>query len=53
MKNSASMFINIMDSYENGALLNVPGKLKQALMDKGLLLVSEIVWVKNNGMPIK
>lgn len=53
MKPTASMFINIMDSYENGALLNVPGKLKQALMDKGLMLVSEIVWVKNNGMPIK
>ena len=53
MKPTASMFINIMDSYKNGALLNVPGKLKQALMDKGLMLVSEIVWVKNNGMPIK
>jgi site-specific DNA-methyltransferase (adenine-specific) len=53
MKPTASMFINIMDSYENGALLNVPGKLKQSLMDKGLMLVSEIVWVKNNGMPIK
>jgi DNA modification methylase len=53
MKSTASMFINIMDSYKNGVLLNVPGKLKQALMDKGLLLVSEIIWVKNNGMPIK
>ena len=53
MKHTASMFINIMDSYRDGTLLNVPGKLKQALLDKGLLLVSEIVWVKNNGMPIK
>uniref|UniRef100_UPI004048362E DNA methyltransferase n=1 Tax=Algoriphagus sp. TaxID=1872435 RepID=UPI004048362E len=48
MKNSASMFINIMDSHKNGRLLNVPGKLKQALMDKGLILVSEIIWVKDN-----
>ncbi len=52
MKPKASMFINIMDSYKDGVLLNVPGKLKQALIDKGLMLVSEIVWVKNNGMPI-
>jgi DNA modification methylase len=53
MKPTASLFINIMDTIQKGALLNVPGKLKQALMDKGLMLVSEIVWVKNNGMPIK
>ena len=53
MKPTASLFINIMDTIQKGALLNVPGKLKQALMDKGLILVSEIVWVKNNGMPIK
>jgi site-specific DNA-methyltransferase (adenine-specific) len=53
MKDSASMFINIMDSYKNGVLLNVPGKLKQALMDKGLLLVSEIIWAKENPLYIK
>ena len=53
MKPTASMFINIMDSYKNGVLLNVPGKLKQALMDKGLLLVSEIIWAKENPLYIK
>ena len=53
MKPTASMFINIMDSYKDGVLLNVPGKLKQALMDKGLMLVSEIVWVKENPVYIK
>ena len=53
MKSTASLYINIMDTIRKGVLLNVPGKLKQALMDKGLMLVSEIVWVKNNGMPIK
>jgi site-specific DNA-methyltransferase (adenine-specific) len=53
MKDSASMFINIMDSYKNGVLLNVPGKLKQALLDKGLMLVSEIVWAKENPLYIK
>uniref|UniRef100_UPI004048C2FB DNA methyltransferase n=1 Tax=Algoriphagus sp. TaxID=1872435 RepID=UPI004048C2FB len=53
MKPTASMFINIMDSYKDGALLNVPGKLKQALMDKGLMLVSEIVWAKENPLYIK
>jgi DNA modification methylase len=53
MKPTASMFINVMDSYKNGVLLNVPGKLKQALMDKGLLLVSEIIWAKENPLYIK
>ena len=53
MKPTASMFINIMDSYKDGVLLNVPGKLKQALMDKGLMLVSEIVWAKENPLYIK
>ena len=53
MKPTASMFINIMDSYKDGVLLNVPGKLKQALMDKGLLLVSEIIWAKENPLYIK
>jgi DNA modification methylase len=48
MKPTASMFINIMDSFKDGVLLNVPGKLKQALIDKGFLFVSEIIWVKNN-----
>lgn len=52
MKPTASLFINIMDSHKDRVLLNVPGKLKQALMDKGLLLVSEIIWVKNNSLPI-
>jgi DNA modification methylase len=53
MKCTASMYINIMDSHLNGSLLNVPGKLKQALMDKGLLLISEIIWVKKNSLPIQ
>ena len=53
MKPTASMYINIMDSHLNGSLLNVPGKLKQALMDKGLLLISEIIWVKKNSLPIQ
>jgi len=53
MKPTASMFINIMDSYKDGVLLNVPGKLKQALMDKGLMLVSEIIWAKENPLYIK
>jgi DNA modification methylase len=53
MKPTASMFINVMDSYKNGVLLNFPGKLKQALMDKGLLLVSEIIWAKENPLYIK
>jgi DNA modification methylase len=53
MKSTASMFINVMDSYKNGVLLNFPGKLKQALMDKGLLLVSEIIWAKENPLYIK
>ena len=53
MKPTASMFINIMDSYKDGVLLNVPGKLKQALMDMGLMLVSEIVWAKENPVYIK
>jgi DNA modification methylase len=53
MKDSASMFINVMDSYKNGVLLNFPGKLKQALLDKGLLLVSEIIWAKENPLYIK
>jgi hypothetical protein len=48
MKNTASMYINIMDTIQDGVLLNVPGKLKQALINKGLLLVSEIIWVKSN-----
>jgi DNA modification methylase len=54
MKPSASMFINIMDTtWGKGYLLNVPGKLKQALIDNGFFFVSEIIWVKENPIPTK
>jgi DNA modification methylase len=48
MKPTGSLFINIMDSIKGGVLVNVPGKLKQALMDQGFLFISELIWVKEN-----
>lgn len=45
------MFLNVGDTSLNGSLALVPHRLAAALIAKGLLLRSTIIWYKTNAMP--
>ncbi|WP_076070480.1 DNA-methyltransferase [Sphingomonas montana] len=46
-----SVFINIGDTYHNGSLACVPGRLEIAAQADGWILRNRIIWVKEGGMP--
>ena len=48
---SASVFINIGDSYWNKTLAGVPGRLEAAAIDDGWIVRNRIIWTKDSGMP--
>jgi DNA modification methylase len=50
LKDDGSVFINISDVIQDGSLLNVPGKLADALMEDGWIYNSNIIWAKDNAM---
>lgn len=47
----ASVFINIGDTYRDGALVGIPDLLGVALRKHKWLVVNKIVWAKSNGVP--
>lgn len=46
-----SVFINIGDTYHNGNLSSIPGRLEIAARDCGWTLRNRIIWAKSGGMP--
>jgi len=48
---TASVFINIGDSYWNKTLAGVPGRLEAAAIDDGWIVRNRIIWTKDTGMP--
>ena len=48
LKESGSIWINIMDVRENGNYLNVPEKLLLALENEGLITAQKCIWFKTN-----
>ena len=46
-----SVFINIGDTYHQGALSAVPSRLEIAAQDDGWILRNRIIWAKEAGMP--
>ena len=46
-----SVFINIGDTYHNGALASTPGRLEIAAQSDGWILRNRIIWSKGAGMP--
>lgn len=47
----ASVFINVGDTYRDGALVGIPDLLSVALRQHKWLVVSKIIWAKSNGVP--
>ncbi len=47
----ASVFINIGDTYRDGALIGIPDLLSVALRKHQWLVVNKIIWAKSNGVP--
>ncbi len=48
LKETGSIWINIMDVRENGNYLNVPEKLLLALENEGLITAQKCIWFKTN-----
>jgi site-specific DNA-methyltransferase (adenine-specific) len=48
IKETGSIFINIMDQRKNGKILRVDSKLCDAFEEEGLVLVNRMIWFKNN-----
>ena len=46
-----SVFINIGDTYQDGALAAIPGRLEIAAQSDNWVLRNRIVWAKDAGMP--
>jgi DNA modification methylase len=53
LKKSANVFVNIGDTYVDGCAMDVPGLVKQAILDKTELKLKDvIVWSKPNPKPV-
>lgn len=46
-----TLWLNLGDKYQNGALLGLPWRVALALQDDGWILRSDIIWHKPNAMP--
>jgi len=51
LKSQGSVFINIGDTYNNGALVGIPALFEIAARESGWLVINRIVWAKTNGVP--
>jgi competence ComEA-like helix-hairpin-helix protein len=51
LRSSASVFVNIGDTYRDGALVGIPDLLSVALREYEWLVVNKIIWAKSNGVP--
>lgn len=51
LKPSATLWLNLGDTYRAGRLLGVPWRVALALVDDGWILRSDVVWQKPNAMP--
>jgi DNA modification methylase len=50
-REDGTLFLNLGDTYRNGALLGVPWRVAFALSQVGWVLRSDIIWKKPNAMP--
>jgi len=48
IKNSGSIFINIMDQRKDGRILRLESKIADAFEDEGMVLINRMIWFKNN-----
>ena len=48
MKNTSSIFVNVMDKIHNGKVANIPSKLSQKMESLGLHHIQTIHWYKRN-----
>ncbi len=51
LKDTASIWLNIGDKYQDGNLEGIPWRVAIALKNKGWILRSDIIWHKPNAMP--
>jgi DNA modification methylase len=51
LKDEGSLYLNISDTYHDGALLGIPDMVCAEMRVDGWRKLEEIVWVKTNGMP--
>ena len=48
IKDSGSIFINIMDQRKDGRILRLESKISDAFEDEGMVLINRMIWFKNN-----
>ena len=50
-RTDGTLFLNLGDTYEDGALLGVPWRVALEVANRGWILRSDIIWKKSNAMP--
>jgi DNA modification methylase len=51
LRPSASIFLNIGDTYRNKSLVGIPGEFARQAQKEGWIIRNHIIWAKNNGIP--
>jgi DNA modification methylase len=51
LKDTATVWLNLGDTYRDGRLLGVPWRVALALQEEGWILRSDVIWHKPNAMP--
>lgn len=51
LRPTASVFLNLGDTYHNRSLVGIPGRVEAAAIDAGWTLRNRIIWAKPGGMP--
>jgi len=51
LRPTASVFLNVGDSFYKKSLANIPARIEMAANDEGWLIRNRIIWTKNRGMP--
>ena len=51
LRETASVFLNIGDSYAARSLQGIPGRLEHALRERGWVIRNRIIWAKAGGVP--
>jgi len=51
LRPTASVFLNIGDTYHNKSLVGIPGEFARQAQREGWTIRNHIIWAKNNGIP--
>lgn len=51
LRDDATLFINLGDTYQDGSLIGIPWMFAFEMKQRGFRLFNDVIWAKPNGMP--